>query len=285
MIGYRYCKYNDAVWRENQGGVLPLSPPSMLDQFSTGNARRLMRERGAVFLRWESNFDRSDGNPWWHIIKDSRSSLSDLSSNTRSKVRRGLKVYDCNSLSRESVLDEGYEVYSEAFSRYETHEKKYSIQEFQKAVKSMPIQTEFWGVRDKSSGALVAFSENYVERNVCFYNTIWFDPAALRKYSSYVLFFEMNRYYLEDRHMLYVSDGARSLSHETQIHDFLESKFGFRKAYAQLHVVYVPWLGALVAVAYPFRKVVSKIPFGIFQKVSILLKQEEIRRMCAKGCN
>lgn len=285
MIGYRFFKHSGGFWRDNQGGLLPLSPPSKFYCLSTGDAKKIMRDLGAVFLRWESDFDHSVGHLWWHIIKDSRSSLSDLSSNTRSKVRRGLKVYDWVSLSRESVLDEGYEIYNKAFSRYETHEKEFSIEEFQQAIKSMPSQTEFCGVRDKISGALVAFSENYVEGDVCFYNTIWFDPAALRKYSSYVLFFEMNRHYLEDRHMRYVSDGARSLSHDTQIHDFLESKFGFRKAYARLHVVYVPWLSALVNIAYPFRKVISKMPVEIFQKVSVLLKQEEIRRLCAKESN
>jgi hypothetical protein len=92
----------------------------------------------------------------------------------------------------------------------------------------------------------------------------------------------MNRHYLEERKFRYVSDGARSLSHDTQIHDFLESKFGFRKAYARLHVVYAPWLDASVAAAFPFRNLIKKMPFSPFKKASILLKQEEIRRECAK---
>lgn len=93
----------------------------------------------------------------------------------------------------------------------------------------------------------------------------------------------MNRYYLEDRGCQYLSDGARSLSHTTQIHDFLESKFGFRKAYARLHVVYTPWLGIVVATFYPLRKLICKVPYGPFKKASILLRQEEIRRQCAEG--
>ena len=282
MIGYLSAVVDGVCWRENQGGLFPLSPPRMLTAFSEGSALELLKRQGDFFVRWESDFDKNGCPPWWHIVKEGATDLSDLSSNTRSKVRRGLKAFDCKPISRDTVLGEGYEVYRNAFARYETHEKEFSEVEFVGAVKAMPDQTEFWGVWNKNNDALVAFSENYVEAEVSFYNTIWFEPSALRKYSSYALFYEMNRHYLEERKFRYVSDGARSLSHDTQIHDFLESKFGFRKAYARLHVVYAPWLDASVAAAFPFRNLIKKMPFSPFKKASILLKQEEIRRECAK---
>lgn len=283
MIGYRHDVCLGVLWRENQRGLFPLSPPHLLTAVSEKDARGLLSNENELFARWESHFDLSDGMSWWHIIKDGSVELSNLSSNTRSKVRRGLKSFDCEPISKETVLDEGYEVYGSAYSRYETHEKKFSREEFAQAVHSLPEQTEFWGVRDKSTKALVAFSENYVEAEVSFYNTIWFEPSALRRYSSYVLFYEMNRHYIEERKFRYVSDGARSLSHETQIHDFLESKFGFRKAYARLHVVYTPWLSAAIAVAFPLRKLINKVSLGPFKKASIILKQEKIRRECVRG--
>lgn len=239
-----------------------------------------MKDHRALFLRWESDFDQSEEGDWWHIIKDSDTSMDALSGNTRSKTRRGLKVFKCEPLTRDTVLAEGYEVYTSAFARYDTHEQKISCKEFNEAVRSLPQQSEFWGVREKISGRLVAFSENYVEDDFCFYNTIWFDPNSLKKYSSYALFYEMNRHYLEYRSFSYVSDGAKSLSHATHIHDFLVAKFGFRKAMARLHVVYSPWIGCAVAITYPFRKWIEKIPLKSFKKVSILLRQEEVRRQC-----
>lgn len=283
MIGFHFFAFSGVIWRENQGGLFPLSPPSVLSGLSERDACETLKSQGKLFLRWESDFDQAPGCPWWHIIKDGNCSLAELSSNTRSKVRRGLRAYDCDILSLSLLLDEGYEVYRNAFSRYETHETEFSQSEFENALKALPEQTEFWGVREKGTGKLVAFSENYVESDVCFYSTIWFEPSALKKYSSYALFYEMNRYYLEERGFRYISDGARSLSHATQIHDFLESKFGFRKAHARLHVVYTPWLGTAVAIVYPLRKLIDKVPLGSFKKASILLKQEEIRRQCAEG--
>ena len=282
MIGYKSIVEDGVRWRENQGGLFPLSPPGMVKHFNSQSAKSLLRGSGEVFVRWETDFDQISGSDWWHVIKDESVSLETLSSNTRSKVRRGLKAFCCEPISRHRVLSEGYEVYQSAFTRYTTHEKEYSAAEFAKAIECLPDQAEFWGVLNKSTNELVAFSENYVEADTCFYNTIWFEPSALRKYSSYALFFEMTRYYLEDRGFKYVSDGARSLSHETKIHDFLESKFGYRKAYARIHVAYVPWLDFVVRCAYPFRKQMSKLSFGPFKKASILLKQEEIRRSCAR---
>ncbi|MHA7924116.1 MAG: hypothetical protein ACX936_02860 [Marinobacter sp.] len=280
MIGYRLLSAVGLGWRNNQGGLFPLSPPFMLADFDSSCARKVMISEGALFLRWESDFDNGKDTPWWHIIKEGSCSLTDLSSNTRSKVRRGLKAYDCGPLTRSEVFSEGYDVYCSAFARYETHECQFSKDEFFKAIKALPENSEFWGVREKDSGRLVAFSENYIENMTCFYNSIWFEPASLKRYSSYALFFEMNRHYIEERLFRYVSDGARNLSHSTEIHDFLVAKFGFRKAYARLRVVYRPWLGVVVKLAYPFRNLIGRVPLGLFSKARILLKQEEVRREC-----
>lgn len=282
MIGYRSTVINGVRWRENQGGLLPLSPPNMLANVCKKDAQNFLRKEKSLFVRWESEFDQDIPAPWWHIIKDGSASLMDLSSNTRSKVRRGIKAFNCNPISKEVVLTKGYDVYKAAFCRYNTHEEEYSEKEFHNAVQFLPDKTEFWGVWNKNTNDLMAFSENYVEDKYCFYNTIWFNPLGLRKYSSYALFYEMNRYYLEERGFRYVSDGARNLSHQTEIHNFLKSKFGFREAYAKLHVVYVPWLFLSVSAAYPFRNLIKKIPWSLCKKAYILLKQEEIRRKCAQ---
>ena len=77
----------------------------------------------------------------------------------------------------------------------------------------------------------------------------------------------------------YVSDGARSLSHSTNIHDFLVSKFNFRKSYAQLNVEYVYWLRLLIILIYPFRNLLKLLPSRLTFKLSILLQMEHLRRL------
>ena len=256
-----------------------LSPPKKLDE-EESSLIDLMKDQRALYIRWESNFDCKNVTSWWHVICDQHLDLSELSANTRSKIRRGIKKFYSQKLSIESVIDEGYKVYVNSFSRYDTHEKQYSEERFIESVLGMPENTEFWGVRSKETDVLVAFSENYIEDDVCFYNTIWFDPAALKDYSSYVFFYEVGRHYLVDRRFKYVSDGARSVSHDTQIHEFLQSKFGFRKAYAILNVRYQPMVAVGVASLYACRRIFALIPLNVFRMAGIFLEQERIRREC-----
>ena len=109
---------------------------------------------------------------------------------------------------------------------------------------------------------------------------MWLEPESMAKFSGYLLFHEMELHYLKKRGFKYISDGARSLSHDTNIHDFLIRKFNFRKAYANLHVVYTPWLGLAVKLAFPLRHWIDAVPLGPSKKAGILLKQESIRREC-----
>ena len=280
MIGYKIIEEEGFKWRINQKGLMPLTPPDKNLNIKSEISMSLMQRNSALYIRWESSFDMIKSSSWWHVICDESIEIESLSKNTRSKVRRGLKYFDSEMLTRQQVLDEGYKIYSSAFARYETHEEKFNEKQFLAAISNMPKNTEFWGVREKNTGKLVAFSENYIDHDICFCNTIWFEPDALKSYSSYVFFYNLIQHYLKQRCFNYISNGAMSISHETQIHSFLESKFGFRKAYAVLHVRYQFLLHVCVLLLYPFRKLIALIPFKIFKMATIFLKQEEIHRNC-----
>ncbi|QNI02378.1 hypothetical protein HXW73_05215 [Halomonas sp. SH5A2] len=282
MIGYKFFCERNVTWRENQGGLFPLSPPFVLSDFKGFLARRIISENDCFFLRWESDFDQIIDGEWWHIIKDSYDELDSLPKKTRYMVRKAAKSYEVKPLTLHEVIENAYPVYESAYRRYNTHEPMLTYKVFCNAIAKLPKNTEFWGVFEKESQRLVGFSENYIEKKTCFYLTMWLEPESMSNFSGYLLFHEMELHYLRDCEFKYVSDGARSISHDTNIHGFLLSKFNFRRAYAKLHVVYVPWLKVAVSVSYPFRKLVSKVPFSPFRKASILLKQEEIRRASNK---
>lgn len=281
MIGYNYFSAFGCIWRRHQGTLIPLSMPHELPELTTQQALSLLRKHSSVLIRWEENFDQVLECEWWHIIKDTPESLETLSSNTRSKVRRGLKKAVPNPTTRDVILNEGYEVYCSAFDRYETFETMFSPSEFHEAIERLPEETEFWEARNGETGELVAFSENIVRANACFYNTMWFQPQSLKAYAGYALIHGMNKHYLNDRGLRYVSDGARSISHNTNIHDFLEQKFGFRRAYARLRVVYFPGAGAAVRLLFPFKNWFQSRNSGITQKIAVLLEQERIHRHCS----
>lgn len=284
MIGYKSILVNGVRWRENQGGMFPLFPPHTFSNFTNNSAFEVLNKEDALFIRWESEFDQSIETPWWHVINSSGCKIEDLSSKTRAKVRKGGRCFHAEIVEPEEVCRSCYPVYVSAFSRYDTHERKMTESEFVSAIKSLPQETEFWVVYDNDTNEPVAFSENLVSNRVCSYITTWYNPDSLKRYSSYFLIQLMTEYYLAKIDIDYVSNGARNISHDTNAHELLENRFNFRKAYARLHVVYSPLLDFAVKCAYPFRHLIKRIPFDLFKKASILLKQEEIRRRCLPGC-
>ena len=281
MIGYEHFEHQGFAWRRHHAAVVPLAMPHLSPSDWNRSLGKLLIKRGALFARWEESFDQENPTEWWHVIKGTEENFEALSKNTKSKVRRGARVFEAKLACRKEICGEGYSVYRAAFGRYDTFERVYSEKKFQQAVADLPAGTEFWTVREKESGQMVAFSENLVRDNACFYVTIWFCPEALKRYSGYLLIHKMNEHYLNDRRLKYVSDGARNISHQTNIHEFLEQKFGFRRAYARLRVVYAPGVGLAVWLLYPLRKWFSRRSAPMLQKVGVLLEQERIRRACA----
>lgn len=280
MIGYQYFCYQTFPWRRLQQVLVPLAMPHVELKLTILQARRLLKEQRSLLLRWDEAFDQSVSSEWWHIIKDDAEDIYSLNKKTRNMVRRGAKQFDVRVCDRKYIALSGHNVYKSAFARYETFEKCFSESEFENAINKLPEDTEFWGVFDKESGQLVAFSENIVRDDACFYNTMWFEPEPMRRFSGYILFHEMNKHYLNERSCKYVSDGARSISHQTNIHEFLESKFGFRKAYSRLRVVYAPGIYPIIFCLYPFRRFFSRLSGQLFKKLTVLLEQERIRRAC-----
>ena len=130
---------------------------------------------------------------------------------------------------------------------------------------------------------MIGYCQNKITNSTCDYSTIKFHPDYLNLYPSYALFYTMNRYYLNEKGFKYVNDGARSISHETNIQSFLIQKFKFRKAYCKLNIMYSPKIQFILSIIYPFKSIISLFKFGPFIKINILITQEKIRKNYEKG--
>ncbi len=103
---------------------------------------------------------------------------------------------------------------------------------------------------------------------------IKYNPKYKSVYPIYALIYEMNKFYLQDQKYKYVNDGFRNLSHTTNIQEFLQKKFGFKKMPLRLYMQYNMPLKMAVQVLYPIRKSISKI----HHKIKYLFVLEDIRR-------
>lgn len=271
--------YKNTAWKYYQGALVPQTAPHLQIKLTKKEEQDLLALSKAYFLRYISDWGRKEESQFWYVIKDHFGSLDELSSNTRSKVRRGLKHCSVKKVSNDVIAREGYTIYEQAFKSYSTYIEPMDKEAFSQGILNSH-ECDFWAVYKDDENKMIAYSQNLLEEKSVNYATIKFDPGYLKYYPSYALFYEMNRYYLEEKNALYVNDGARSISHDTNIQDFLIQKFKFRKAYCKLHIVYRWDIGLIIKVLYSFRDLINKIKFHnkVLNKISVLLRQEEIRR-------
>ena len=270
-------EHKDIDWYFYHGALMPRVSPHRNVSLSKEDARGLLKKSGALFLRYTDDWDRNEESEFWYIVKDDFKGMDEVSSNTRNQIRKGQKYCTIKKVTCQEVAANGYETYKNAFDSYNTHLKPMSQKIFYDNTMNAS-NYEFFAVYQKESGKMIAYSSNIIDADVCSYTTIKLHPKYLKLYPSYILFYEMNKYYLKDKGVKYVHDGARSVSHDTNIHAFLLQKFKFRKVYCRLHVIYRWEVKLAVMVLYPFRNILKKFDHNIANKISVLLRQEEIRK-------
>ena len=263
-------------WRKYQGSLIPLSPPHQLVSESNLEIADLVKSNNSHFARWTTKFDCKEKTNFWYIICDSQFDLSDYSKNTRNQIRKGLIGCRVCIVAKEIIIEQGFEIYQAAFLKYNTHSKSKNKAEFQDELLSFGSEWEFWGIYNEDK--IIGYCQNKITGKYCDYSTIKIHPDYFKLYPSYALFYTMNQYYLNEKKFTYVNDGARSISHNTNIQSFLIKKFKFRKAYCHVHIIYSPLLGCFVKLLFPFRRLLRVIKLNFFRKVSAILKQEEFIR-------
>lgn len=266
----------DIEWYKYHGALLPKIEPHNNIFLSSKDKNILLKQSKAFFLRYTNEWNRSESE-FWYIVKNDFKGLDELSSNTRSKVRRGLKNCEVKKVSYLDIIENGYDVYSSAMKNYKDNILILSQIEFKKN-KVYNNEYDIWAVYEKITGKMIAYSSNKIQNNIANYTEIKFHPKYQKLYSSYALFYEMNRYYLENNNFLYVHDGTRSIAHNTNIHQFLIEKFKFKKIYCNLVLDYRWDIKLLVNLLYPFKFLIKKCNLNICKKLAILLEQERIRR-------
>lgn len=269
--------FKKILWLYKQGALIPYQSPHKAISLNGEEEKELLSISNAYFIRYNSSFDIEESQ-FWYIIKDSFGGLEELSSKMRNQVKKGKKSYYTKIIDRTFMLEYAYDIYYEASRIYNTFEDMMSEAEFKNYIESLGDKYEFWGVFENESDKFCAYSQNFIDDKSCFYEEIFSIPSSLKKYSSYALFYDMNEYYLKNEGFNYVYDGSRSLSHDTSIHDFLISKFKFRKAFVKLHLVYRNDVKLAVKILYPFRNIIKEINLDIFKKITVLLNHEEIGR-------
>lgn len=259
-------------WRIYQKALIPASPIPTFVDVDNRTSKRLLAESGAFLIRWSSDPTNQETSWWWMVCDNY--DLVHLTSKMRNQIRRGHKDCTVRRISTEWLAEYGYECYKKAFNRY-----SYTIpadeNEFRSCILSkIGYETLFenWGVFVEDR--LVGYVECVVEGGEVNTSVIKYDPDYLKYYSAYAMMDTLLTHYVAER-KLPMSNGTRAISHDTDIQDFL-LKFGYRRQYCKLNVMYQPYLKLIVSCLYPIRKFLPNKA----HKIRALLFQEELKRKC-----
>jgi len=261
-------------WMKYHGALIPAAAMPVYVDLACDEADLIVKKSKALFLRYTTGPMTTPTN-WWNIVCR-HYDFNSVSSNTRSKIRRGTRRLEIEQVSPDWLCRQGYECHVKCYQRYK-HALPKSKKEFESFLHSLREQSIFnvWACSKK--GELLGYIICLVESNGVFMHTIDITPAGLHDYAAYAMIHRILEYYVNEKG-LPVSNGSRSIAHETDMQDFLR-KLGFEREYAELHIIYRPDIKLIVSLLYPFRnilKFMNRIP--LINKVSSVLFQEEIAR-------
>ena len=226
------------------------------EQRLSSDSIRTMLGQGGWMVRNTYDFDTQEPTDFWYVIKDQYGDLQELSTKTRNQVRHGLANYTIRRISAEEMLQNAYPILCAATESYKRTADAPPETTFRDRIQYADQSMELWGAYNQK-GLMVAFAINKIGDDYCDYQTLKAMPADMKNYVYYALIHEMNRYYLQEKQLRYVLDGARSITEHSNIQPFLEDKFNFRKAYCHLRIAYQWWFGILVRCLYPFRRLIK----------------------------
>ncbi|MDR2867987.1 MAG: hypothetical protein LBV46_00395, partial [Bacteroidales bacterium] len=200
MTAIRYKLYKGA-WINN-------AMPHLEQLLSKRECSDLLKKEGYL-VRNIYDFDQLSSSNFWFVIKDNFGGMEELSSNTRTQVRKALKALHIYQIDKETMLEHGYSVYRAAFERYAGNqpmsEEKY-IEMIENATEQRSNgATEFFGCFLQDTGKMIAYSMNYVNEDMCDYATFKAIPGCMQQYYPfYGLVYVMNNHYLHERALKYV---------------------------------------------------------------------------------
>lgn len=278
-LGYETILLDGILWIAYQKMVVPVGPISGKYGVPYDKQRTdlLCFFKNCILIRTGRGFVENP-DMWYAVLCDRPYSLLDFSADVRREVQRGLRNCVVHRINLEFMFEHAWEVFSSGFKRYKNDWLKVSEDKFRQNIMStdgFDDIVHYWGVFEKGTDRFIAYAQNYLyDKTEVNYWTIRFHPDFLHLYSSYALFYEMNRYYLGAENFAYVNAGLRSLLHDTNIQTYLMKKLLFRKQPIGLEVYYRPFVGKCMSLTYPYRHLLGKL----YQPLAALYKLEEINR-------
>lgn len=238
----------------------------------------------AFFAQYITAFDVEEHTEWWFTIKDDEYDLSKLKSKRRYEITKARKFCYAKRINAKDYTSELYECYKKSFSVYpeKYRPQNISFENFLSFVEDWDDSRKFrlYAVFNLETKLLIGFL--LVEIKGKFIKlVIQKTIPEYEHYNSNALLVDcfLNEWNekLKERSVI-ITNGSRSIKHETNFNAYLEKYFGFRKAYAKLRVVYRFPFGIIVKLLIPFRKILKNTSNSFLYNIYCVLKMDSFSK-------
>lgn len=227
------------------------------------------------FTEWDCSYPTN----YWCVIKDTPFDFTTLKKKRRYEINKGCQHFKIEKINPSEHIDE---IVDCAMTVWSTYPQKYRPKQTQETLKKQIDKwkhADVFAAFDNETGLLQGYAVLWDNGSCVRFSSLKSNPKFEKKGINAALIFKILEYY-NDRFdgNFYINDGQRNLRHETNFQTYLEKKFGFRKAYCQLNIIYRPIIGFAVKILYPFRAFWTNSENKLGNKIFGVLKLEEIRR-------
>lgn len=253
------------------------------EEFTRKQAKVILKSEKSLMLTYVNNFDCDEETNWWYICRDNVMTLEDFPSKKRCTIRKGINSIIIEEVEfTESMIEQLYRMQEKVDIAREGHVRTFDVFKsgLISCVEGESVQLYIARLVDDPD-VIVGFMKVLCFGKIASISKARFDHEYNRLQVSSGMFFEITNKYLQKDGIQYVTDGERSILHETTIQQYLCKNLAYRKVYSKLNLVYKPMVKIFIKMVYPFRKLVSKMSnkINVFKKLKAVLLLEE----CSKG--
>lgn len=276
-------------WKYYNHAAIPTTPPNVVPDLQPLEDGTIWRIDGKkpLLARYITDWDCEGPTGWWHVVRDTPFDISKLKTKRRYEITRGMRFFNVHEIRPSEYVSALAAVQERAlFSYPKKNRYPFDRKSFVQGISKLDKRI--------AKGELKVFAAFRREtEELCGFNYVFVHPSYAdlavqktipeqEKYGLNAALVYAVLEALSERLAkgIYLTDGARSINHETHFQDYLEKYFGFRKVSCHLHVVYAPRIHWLIRLLFPFRRIVWSL--GEHNKklhlLGAVLKMDEIAR-------
>lgn len=182
-----------------------------------------------LLARWTTDWDCGYETEWWYVIKDTPFQFENVKSKIRTKIRKGLKNFDCKEIKSSkyaSAICNVLIIAQHSYTKFHNNDyNDYDVETIICDIERWPDKVRVWGAFCKDNGDSKLCGYTTAEDNITYYKMIGHKaiPEHEKNQINAALVFTMlndlNQDILSGK---YVCNGERTVNHDTKFNDYLE---------------------------------------------------------------